>query len=115
MGFLQKRRLQITVLFQSVFVFFILLAAWSSAGAPIQIKTDSKALLCISSGTSVVVREASEQLPSSLSLTNDHSLQEKTWRFFERIQSSSLLTNTALTISNRIYNTFYTVTTIHAP
>ncbi len=115
MGFLQKRRFQITVLFQLVFVFFILLTAWSSASAPIQIKTNSKTLLCISSGTSLVVREAFEHSPSSLSLTNDDSLQEKTWRFVEWIQSSALLTNAALRISNRVYNTFYIVITIHAP
>jgi len=115
MGFLQKRRIQITVLFQSVFLFFLLFAAWSAASAPIQIKTDSKTLLCISPGSSVAVREASEQITSSLSLTNDHNLQEKIWRFAEGVQSSALSTNTALTISNRVYNPFYVITTIHAP
>jgi len=115
MTFIQKRRILWAGLFQSVFVFFILFGAYSEANAPAHVKTDSKALLCISSGSSVVVREASEQVSASPSLFKDHSQLEKTWLCAEWIRSSVLFTNTALRISSRVYNNFYIVTTIHAP
>jgi len=115
MAFLQKRRLQIAVLFQVVFVCFILFGALPAASPQIQIKIDSKSLLCISSGSAVVVREASEPLLVALSFIQNKSLREKSWLCAEGIQSSKVLTNTALEISNRVYNTFYEVTTIHAP
>lgn len=115
MTFIQKRRILWAGLFQSVFVFFILFTAYSEANSAIRIKSDSKTLLCISSGSSVVVREASEQASASLSLIKDHSQLEKTWLCAEWVRSSVLFTNTALEISNRVYNTFYIVTTIHAP
>jgi hypothetical protein len=115
MTFLQNRRILWAGLFQSVFVFFILFAAYSESIAPIRVKTDSKTLLCISSGSSVVVREASEHISAPLSLLNHHGLLEKSWLCAEWIRSSAWFTNTALRISSRIYNTFYFVTTIHAP
>jgi hypothetical protein len=115
MTFIQKRRILWAGLFQSVFVFFILFTAYSEANAPIRVKSNSKTFICISSGSSVVVREAAKQVSASLSVFKDHSLLEKTWLCAEWIRSSVLFTNTALRISNRVYNTFYIVTTIHAP
>ncbi len=102
-------------LFQSVFLFFILFSAYSEAGNPIRVKTNSKKLLCISPGSSVLVREASEQLSVSLSFIKNHSILEKIWLCAEWVHSSELMTNTSLQISSRVYNTFYVITTIHAP
>ncbi len=115
MEFIQKKKILWAALFQSVFVFFILFSAYSEAGNPIRVKTDSRTILCISTGSSVVVREASEQLATSLSFVKDHSLLEKIWQYAEWNHSSELFTNTALQISNRVYNTFYILITIHAP
>jgi hypothetical protein len=115
MTFIQKRRILWASLFQMVILFFILFNVYSETHNPLRFKSDSKSLLCISSGSSVVVREATEQLTTSLSFVKDHNLLEKIWLCAEWFQSSELFTNTSLQISNRVYNTFYFVITIHAP
>lgn len=110
---IQKKRIWYAHLFQVVILFFILFHAYSNN--PIRVHSDSKPMFCISSGTSVVVREASEPLSATVSFVNLHHVLEKDWLCAEWVRSSAWFTNTALSISNRVYNTFYTIITIHAP
>ncbi len=115
MTFIQKKRILSAHLFQMIILFFILFHAYTQASNPIRVQSDSKPLLCISSGSAVVVREASESLSSTLSYVKLHRVFENTWLCAEWVRASALFTNTALQVSNRVYNPFYTIITIHAP
>jgi hypothetical protein len=112
---MQKSRIHSAVLFQSVFVFFILFTAYIEASNPIHTDTDSNPIICIGSASSVVAREAAEQLSVAHSFFNNHTLFEKIWLCAERVQSSKLFTSTALQLPSSLYNTFYILITIHAP
>jgi hypothetical protein len=105
----------LAILLQSVFLFFILSPAFNEVNQPSLHDTHSKPLLCISPGNSVVVREISEQLSTGLCLIKDNSIFENVWLCAERVKLLELFTNPALLVPNRIYNTFYVLTTIHAP
>lgn len=115
MTFLQKRKILWAHLFQMVIVFFILFSAYTETGSQLPVKTNSKTLLCIGSGSPVVLRESSEQLSPSLSFFKHHNLLEKIWLCVKRVHASELFTNVALRVSNRFYNNFYVIITIHAP
>lgn len=115
MRLLEKRRIPLAILFQSVFLFFILFSAFNEVNKASHQYAHSKSLLCISPGNPVVVRETSEQLSTGLSLIKDNSILENVWLCAERIKLLELFTNPALQVPNRIFNTFYILTTIHAP
>lgn len=115
MKFIQKRRILLAHLFQVVIIFFTLFSAYAEANHTTLAKNNSKTLLCTSPGISINIREASEQLSSSPSFIDSHGTLEKIWLCVEAVRSSELLTNTALQVSNRLYNTFYVLITIHAP
>jgi len=114
MGFIQSNRKFTACLFQVFFLFFILFAAFNEAPDTIHTKQNSKPLFCIGSGSLVVVREASEQVTSSVAFIKNYSF-EKLWRCAQLLQSNQLLTNLALGVSCRAYHIFYLLTTIHAP
>jgi hypothetical protein len=111
MNFLRSIRIYVAFLFQVAIIFLILSTA--SEAAP-QAKSQSKTLLCVSPGASMVVRETSEQIASTLSFLKFLGLQE-IWRNAVSVHTSQLFTNAALQISTRIFNPFYILTTIHAP
>lgn len=115
MRLLAKRRIPLAILFQSVFLFFILFSAFNEVNKASHHDAHAKALLCISPGNSVVVRETSEHLSAGHSLIKDTSILEDVWVFAERIKLLELFTNPALQVPNRMYNIFYVLTTIHAP
>ncbi len=103
------------ILFQAVFLFFILFSSFNEVNKVSNDNSHSKALLCINPGNSIVVRETSEQFSTGLSLIKDNSILENGWLFAEQIKLLELFNNPALQVPNRIYNTFYILTTIHAP
>jgi hypothetical protein len=115
MRLLAKRRIPLAILFQSVFLFFVLFSALNEINKASHHDAHSKALLCISPGNSVVVRETSEHLSSGHTLIKDNSILEQVWLCAKRIKVLELFTNPALQVPNRIYNIFYILTTIHAP
>jgi hypothetical protein len=112
---MQKRRILSAVIFQSVFVFFLLFTVFIEASNPSHTDTNSNPIICVSSGSSVVVREAAEQLSVAHSFFTNQTLLEKIWRYAERVHSSKLFTSTALQLPGNFYNTFYILITIHAP
>jgi len=112
---LQKRRIWFAHLFQMVILFFVLFPVYVEANHPLRFPSDSKPLLCVRSASAIVVGEASEPLSATLSFIKLPGTLEKIWLCAERVYASELLTNTALHISNRVYNIFYILITIHAP
>ncbi len=115
MKFIQKRRILLAYLFQVVILFFFLFFAYAEPNHTTLTKNHSRTMLSASHGISVTVREASEQLSITPSFIKNHILIEEIWLCAEAVRSSELFTNTALQVSNRFYNTFYVLITIHAP
>lgn len=113
MNFLRSNKNAWTILFKGIIAFFILFSTYSAHG-PQQNKAQTKTLFCVSSGATVVVREASVQSIPSLSFFQKDLLQE-TWWYVEGIYAAEIFTNAALKVSARIYNPFYLLPTIHAP
>jgi hypothetical protein len=113
MNILRRRKKYWAILFQVVIVFSVFFSAYSEAGTQ-HAKSHSNTLLCVSPGTSLVVRETSEQSTLSLSFVKNFSLLE-IWHYAAIVHSLELFTNSALQISTRIFNPFYILTTIHAP
>jgi len=113
MNFLRRSKNASALLFQGIIAFFILFSTYSGSG-PQPDKSHTKVLLCVSSGSTVVVREASVQTSPSLSFFQKDLLQE-IWFYAEGYYAAALFNNTALKVSARIYNPFYLLPTIHAP
>jgi hypothetical protein len=115
MSVLEKNRIHLAILFQAVFLFFLLFPAYTEARDTQHRNDHSKALLCVSPGNSIAVRETSEQLSSGLSPIKNNSILTNEWLWAAWTKLLELVTNPALQISNRIYNPFYLLPTIHAP
>jgi hypothetical protein len=112
-NFLRRSKNAWALLFQGIIAFFILFSTYSTPG-PQSGKSHTKVLLCVSPGSTVVVREASVQSTPVLSFFQKDLLQE-IWFHAEGFYTAALLTNAALKVSSGIYNSFYLLPTIHAP
>jgi len=112
-NFLRRSKNAWAFLFQGIIAFFILFSTYSTPG-PQSGKSHTKVLLCVSPGSTVVVREASVQSTPAMSFFQKDLLQE-IWFYAKGFYATALSTNTALKVSARIYNPFYLLPTIHAP
>jgi hypothetical protein len=114
MQFSKLNRNFIAVLFQGIFICYTLFTVFNENHYPVRSKENSKTLFCLNTSSSTVVRVASEQSASSISFI-EHFNFEKLWLCAELFQSTELIKNVGLHISSRAFNTFYILTTIHAP
>jgi len=104
----------IATLFQGIIICYTLFTVFNENYYPVRAKENSKALFCLNTNSASVVRVASEQTASSISFIEHYNF-EKLWLCAELFQSTELLKNVGLHISSRAFNTFYILTTIHAP
>jgi hypothetical protein len=115
MSRLEKNRIPLAILCQAVFLVFLLFPAYSEARDSLHRNEHSKAWLCVSTGNSITARETSEQLTSGLSPIKANYILPNEWLWVVWTKCLELVNNPALQISNRMYNPFYLLPTIHAP
>jgi hypothetical protein len=110
----QKRRILSALFILTVFVFHILTSGFTSTGNGVRFNSDAKKRVSLIMVMSVPVKNAAEQLSTTLSLIKHYGIEKILFCAFW-IHVLELFTNPALHTSGREYNTFYTLTAIHAP